>query len=201
MKEYEKVQTRLSMMVLAGGQSSRMGTDKADLLLGSQTFLEHQIRKGRQLGISDILVSGYKGESCSVPVVPDRVTAKGPLGGMEACLRKAKEDHVLVLSVDVPLIPILELKRLIETSKESKKPVTILQHGEKWEPLIGVYRKDLADAMWEIVSEEKKSVFVLLRRVGYDIYESLASDFYFANINCPSDYTRIMKNSRELCPL
>jgi molybdopterin-guanine dinucleotide biosynthesis protein A len=51
-----------SMIVLAGGASSRMGRDKSDLLLGNRTFLETQIRKGIQLGIKDILVSGYRGE-------------------------------------------------------------------------------------------------------------------------------------------
>ena len=52
-----------SMIVLAGGKSSRMGRDKSDLLLGMDTFLNVQIRKGTELGIRDILVSGYRGEA------------------------------------------------------------------------------------------------------------------------------------------
>ena len=57
------------MIILAGGLSRRMGTDKSDLLYRDQTFLNIQIEKGRKLGIEDILVSGYRGLKCQVPVV------------------------------------------------------------------------------------------------------------------------------------
>ncbi len=70
----------ISMIVLAGGRSRRMGRDKAALLLGGQSFLMHQIEKGRAIGIRDILVSGYRGEGCPCPVLPDNVEQQGPLG-------------------------------------------------------------------------------------------------------------------------
>ena len=181
----------LSMVVLAGGKSSRMGNDKSDLQLGDQTFLECQIQKGRQLGIIDILVSGYKGNACSAPVVRDRVADRGPLGGLEACFRQAREEQVLVLGVDVPLVPVSELTALIEKSRESRKAATILQHRGKQEPLIGVYRRNLADAMLEELSVGKGSVFAVLRRVGYDIYESCEADSCFMNINRPADYAAL----------
>lgn len=190
MQENKEHISELSMVVLAGGKSSRMGTDKSDLQFQGSSFLECQIEKGRQLGITDILVSGYQKELGSVPVVKDRVFQKGPLGGLEACFRQAVCDRVLVLGVDVPLVPILELKRLAERSRHSEKKVTILQHGGKEEPLIGIYCRDLADAMLEEISERKGSVFAFLGRVGYDVYESKEPDCFFANINSPEDYEK-----------
>ena len=47
----------ISMIILAGGASSRMGRDKSDLTIDGKTFLEMQIEKGEKLGISDILLS------------------------------------------------------------------------------------------------------------------------------------------------
>ena len=44
---------QISMVVLAGGASSRMGRDKSDLTIEGKTFLEMQIEKGRKLGIND----------------------------------------------------------------------------------------------------------------------------------------------------
>ena len=44
----------ISMIILAGGASSRMGRDKSDLTIDGKTFLEMQIEKGEKLGISDI---------------------------------------------------------------------------------------------------------------------------------------------------
>lgn len=193
MQESKKEEMRLSMVVLAGGKSSRMGTDKSDLLLDGNTFLENQIGKGRQLGITDILVSGYAKGTCSAPVVKDREARKGPLGGLEACFRQAVCDQVLVLGVDVPLIPLSELEGLRARRMTSDKKVTILQHGGKEEPLIGIYSRDLADDMLEEITMRKGSVFAFLRRTGYDVYESKMPHEYFANINCPEDYEKYIK--------
>ena len=184
-----------SMIVLAGGKSSRMGRDKSDLLLGMDTFLNIQIRKGRELGIQDILASGYRGENCPVPVIRDRLEEKGPLGGLEACLRRAAHDKVLVLGVDTPLVPAAELNKLMEQSVRSGYPVTILSHREKEEPLIGVYERSLADAVREEVLMGKGSVFNFIHRVGYDIFDSKIPEFCFSNINCEEDYKRLCKGS------
>ena len=70
----------ISMIILAGGASSRMGRDKSDLTIDGKTFLEMQIEKGEKLGISDILLSGYHGENkYKYPIIPDRFPGKGPL--------------------------------------------------------------------------------------------------------------------------
>lgn len=195
MQENKKNMLELSMVVLAGGKSSRMGTDKSDLQLQGSSFLEWQIKKGRALGISDILVSGYLKNTCSARVIKDRMPEKGPLGGLESCLRRTSCARALVLGVDVPLVPLSELERLVERSRTSEKKVTILQHGGKEEPLIGIYRSDLADAMLEEISERKGSVFAFLRRIGYDVYKSDGPDEWFANINCPADYERYVQGN------
>lgn len=107
----------ISMIILAGGASSRMGRDKSDLTIDGKTFLEMQIEKGEKLGISDILLSGYHGENrYKYPIIPDRFPGKGPLGGLEACFRKAKNPYCLVLGVDVPLVPAEELAALIRST-------------------------------------------------------------------------------------
>ena len=68
----------VSMIILAGGASSRMGRDKSDLTIDGKTFLEMQIEKGEKLGISDILLSGYHGENkYKYPIIPDRFPGKG----------------------------------------------------------------------------------------------------------------------------
>ena len=67
----------ISMIILAGGASSRMGRDKSDLTIDGKTFLEMQIEKGEKLGISDILLSGYHGENkYKYPIIPDRSREK-----------------------------------------------------------------------------------------------------------------------------
>ena len=186
---------QISMVVLAGGASSRMGRDKSDLTIEGKTFLEMQIEKGKTLGIRDILLSGYHGENkYEYPIRPDRFPGKGPLGGLEACFRKAKNPYCLVLGVDVPLVPADELAALIRQAQNSDAKAVILSHSGHEEPLMGVYRTELADAMLEEITERKGAVFAFLRRNGYECYESPASDWYFSNINDPETYKEIMRN-------
>lgn len=180
-----------SMIVLAGGKSSRMGTDKADLCIGDKSFLELQIEKGRKLGIQDIQVSGYRGNRCPIPVTPDRLPEKGPLGGLESCLRRAKQEKCLVLGVDIPLIPVTELERLLSAGEKSEASVTILKHGDREQPLIAVYRRDLADAILEEIMQGKGSVFGFINKIGYAVYESKAPAQYMTNVNSPEIYKQI----------
>lgn len=188
---YWYARTNVSMVVLAGGLSSRMGTDKSDLCWNGKTFLETQIEKGRKLGITDIIVSGYQGQRCEVPVIFDRYEKKGPLGGMEACLRRAENGKCLVLSVDVPLISIEDLRGLLLTAMESDSKAVLLQHGEKQEPLAGVYDVSLADAMEREILEEKGSVFAFLKKAGYDVYMSHESEECFLNVNDEESYRHL----------
>ena len=119
-----------------------MGREKSDLILNGNTFLEIQIEKGKQLGIKKIYISGYKGVRCTEEIVMDRIKNRGPLGGLEACFRKASEEgfsHCLVLGVDTPLVPKEELKSLVDKAqKESENRAVLLRHAEKEESLMKV---------------------------------------------------------------
>ena len=158
-KQGELIMQKISMIILAGGASRRMGCDKSDLMIDGKTFLEMQIEKGEKLGISDIILSGYHGEKkYKYPVVTDRIPGKGPLGGLEACLRRAENPHCLVLGVDVPLVPVQELSALISTVNRAKSDAVILRHSGHEEPLMGIYRTDLADSMLEEITLRKGSV-------------------------------------------
>ena len=55
-------QDQYSLLLLAGGKSARMGTNKAALLYEGKTFLEHMLDKARKLGIEKYYISGYTSE-------------------------------------------------------------------------------------------------------------------------------------------
>lgn len=190
--------SQMSMVILAGGKSSRMGGDKADLLLHGKTFLQLQILKGEALGIQDIVVSGYGGTICERPVVFDRYPGRGPLGGLESAMRKVRHHACLVLTVDMPLISISQLQGVITQSRTSGHRITVLKHREQIEPLVGVYLKELADEIQEyLYSGEAKDgktkvgkVRRLLDDVGFDVYESQGEEVLFLNINDQETYEK-----------
>lgn len=183
------IRTKMSMIVLSGGQSSRMGTDKANLPYGETTFLEHQIAKGRTLGIGDILVSGYRGKHCSAHVVKDVVAEKGPLGGLASTLPCACHEKCLVLTVDMPHVPVTVLRKLIHHSMSSKKAVTVLRHGYKREPLLAVYDRSVAKEMQKAVLQGKGAVMALIDKVGHEVYACEEDAHAFGNINTAEEYT------------
>ena len=192
-------ETKLAMIVLAGGASSRMGREKSDLLLNGRTFLETQIAKGRQLGVNRIYVSGYHGEGCTEEIVMDRIKERGPLGGLEACLSKAAgdgADRCLVLGVDTPLVPVSELQNLIQsTSADDQNRVTLLRHNGKEESLMAVYETSLSSDIRAFLERGQASVFRFLNEIGYSRYDTQEDDRYFTNINDPKVYEEVSKEN------
>ena len=192
-------ETKLAMIVLAGGASSRMGREKSDLLLNGRTFLETQIAKGKQLGVTRIYVSGYHGEGCTEEIVMDRIKERGPLGGLEACLSKAAgdgADRCLVLGVDTPLVPVSELQNLIQSaSADDQNRVTLLRHNGKEESLMAVYETSLSSDIRAFLERGQASVFRFLNEIGYSRYDTQEDDRYFTNINDPKVYEEVSKEN------
>lgn len=188
-----------TLVVLAGGASSRMGKEKSDLILDGQTFLETQIRKGRQLGAKKILISGYRGALCSEEIVPDRIPGQGPLGGLESCFRKAETAKCLVLGVDTPLVPVEELHNLLKYAmEEADKPVTMLCHSGREESLMAVYDASLYKDITAFLELGRSSVYRFLNTVGYSLYHTSEPESYFQNINDPDTYEKVCTEFRNI---
>lgn len=179
---------KLSAILLAGGKSSRMGRDKAALPFRGTTLLGWQLQKLRGLDIENILLSGSRPEAPGVQVVADEYPARGPLGGLHACLKRAAHPDCLVLSVDVPLVPEQALKALAQAHLSTGADITLLRHGETWEPLIGVYKKDLFRQIEPILQSENTAVRRLLDQVGFETMLWPGDEALFRNCNTPEDY-------------
>src|SRR6266699_1655303 len=91
--------------ILAGGASSRMGTDKSRLLLGGQTFVEQIARELLQVAESVTLVGrkSDKGE-LKLPSTRDLHKHWGALGGLHAALSACQSEWAAVVACDLPFI-------------------------------------------------------------------------------------------------
>ena len=180
---------KISAIILAGGRSSRMGTDKADLELKGQTLLNLTVEKVHRLGISDIIISGCSNCPAGTRYAPDLIPDRGPLSGIHAGLKQIRNKCALVLPVDMPLIPEETLKLLIEAHGDL--PITALTLDEHPEPLVAVYDAFLAQDCESILQEKKHSPRRLFDRYGYNPVPYTGNPDLLINCNTPEEFAMV----------
>ncbi len=188
---------KYSLLLLAGGKSSRMGKDKAGLTLKGKSFPEHLLDKAQKLGIRQKFLSGHDWETQDVCVVEDIYKDRGPLGGIHACMKAMETPYCLVLPVDVPQIPLEVLETLLCVHEEQCRQKRgeyplLLAHGDREEPLIGIYPVKMADAIEEVIRERACWVFRILNQWGYEICRAPLEEWQVGNINTPQEYARLL---------
>ncbi len=177
----------ISAVVMAGGMSKRMNTNKADLKLGNKTLTEIQVDKMKELGIKDIMISGYEKPIDGTRAVPDEFSGKGPLGGVHACLKAAKNPACLVISVDTPFVPVETLKELVQAHEG---PATVLSFGEHIEPLIAVYDSSLAARAKELIEKDDFSIRRMSANSEVKKVEFKGDADCLLNCNDPEDFEK-----------
>ena len=193
-----------SAVLLAGGLSRRMRTDKANLLWPPRLAESHRPRQVplwewqmeilRALQPSELLISGpangaYAG--CGVRILPDQPAGMGPLGGIVTALSQAAFDRVVVLAVDMPNMQSPFLRGLLEEAFALGQGIFPRQNG-RFEPLAAVYGKDLLDLALSQLATGEASLQRFLERCVVSgrakARELIGSEpALYANLNSPTD--------------
>lgn len=195
-----EMRKKYSLLLLAGGKSSRMGQDKAKLLYEGKTFIENLIFKGRELGIEKIYVSGFSGIQEDIQVVWDIFPDRGPLGGIHACMKQMETPYCLVVPVDVPQIPVEVLEELLEFHEKNceksmrKKIPVLLEHDERREYLIGIYPVEMVDAIEDLIRERSAPVHRLLTSWGFLCCKMEIAQWQVENINTQEAYQNLLEH-------
>lgn len=182
-----------SGIILAGGLSSRMGQPKALLTLEGKTLLQRQADKLRALGIEDVMISGGF-ELPGVRSIADEYPQRGPLGGLHACLKAAKYERCLVLSVDAPLIPAGALVHLCRSHTEG---VTALRHEGVEEPLIAVYDSRLHNVIAPMIESGGAPVRRLREMTVWNTFDYRGPEEFLQNCNTPEDFVCVTALAEE----
>jgi molybdenum cofactor guanylyltransferase len=136
----------VSAYILAGGKSTRMGTDKAFVLLNGRTLLARVLDVARSLTSNVYIVGDAAKYSAFAPVIEDLFPDCGPLGGIHAALRSATTDLNVMLAVDTPFVSLALLQFLVIRAGNSPGVrVTVAQANGGFQPLCAVYRREFAD--------------------------------------------------------
>ena len=153
----------MTAIILAGGKSSRMGSDKALLLYKNKTFLEHVVCAIKPL-VDDILIisNNPKHQVDDCTTIPDLILNSGPIAGIYTGLKHTKTENNLVLSCDIPLVQTSILELIIKNNEANKDVVQIIDDRNSM-PLIALYKKRIAPFL---LSELKTGERRLIRSIN-----------------------------------
>jgi molybdenum cofactor guanylyltransferase len=115
--------------VLAGGQSSRMGRDKALLEFGGRPLVAHVLELFQEAGIPARIAGASPSARVSLevfaPVIEDASPGLGPLSGICAALSVISARYAVFLPVDLPLLPVSLLVYLVRSARVTGSLVTV----------------------------------------------------------------------------
>lgn len=183
-----------------------MGTDKALLPFAGQRLIDLQISKLRCLRPGSLWVSSRRGIDYGlrdVGLVLDREPGLGPLGGLVALLESCSEEHLLLLAVDLPLVPLCFLASLLP--HRSSGCALIPKHGKHWEPLVGLYPRSCLPLARKLLGGADRSLQSLLASLSLEqcllARELLPEELpLFANWNRPEDCRNESLDALKLPP-
>lgn len=183
----------LSGVVLAGGQSRRMGTDKAVLPVGGQRLVDRAVRTLHAC-CEQVLVASGDGRRLAgldVEQVADAEPGAGPLGGILAGLERAVHPLVAVMAVDMPEADPAVLRLLARTW--SGEAVVLPRADGRLQPLHAVWSRACAGDLRDLLARGERSVNAVVEQLGARVlgpgeWAPVAASPRFArNLNVPGD--------------
>ena len=146
-------------VVLCGGQSARMGFDKAAARVLGISLLEAAAAALLPLARETLLACGpsERYRDLGLPLVVDRVPAGGPLAGLEAGLARARTEWIAALACDMPRANARVFEALLARAVERDLDACLLETEGGVEPLFAIYRKScLAPMRAALAAGERK---------------------------------------------
>jgi molybdenum cofactor guanylyltransferase len=159
----------LSAAALAGGQSRRMGTDKAllPLVAGGEPMLGIVLQRLSAVADEVLVVAndGAKYAALGARVVPDLRPDVGALGGIQAAIASSEHDYCLVVACDMPFLSLPLLRRMADEPRDYDVLVPLIpgesrqrSDGLVFQTLHAIYSRDCLPFIEKRIAEGKKQV-------------------------------------------
>ncbi len=198
----------LTVAVLAGGHSRRMGRDKAALPLGPERLLQRVVRRLRPYAAAVLVVARTEDAYpwAGAPVVADRYPERGPLGGIATALHHAVTPLLAAVACDMPFVsgPLLHhlARHLLQHPHDD---IALPRDAHDIQPLHAVYRVERArPAFVAALARPRASIRAAFRGLRVRVFPAADLAAFdparaFWNINTPADY-RALREALGLPP-
>lgn len=192
---------RAIAVILSGGQSRRMGRDKAGLTLEGQSFL-NRMTEGLAPLFDQVYVSVDRpGRYPGRRELPDLRPGQGPLAGLEAAFLRTGAEEVFLAAVDLPFASPNLARRVVAAAGDGDACVIRRRDGGA-EPLFALYRRSCLPALTACLDEGRRAVKALLERVDCrwleeDALGEIDLERALWNINTQADFSRAAERREE----
>jgi len=188
-----ELRSPVSAIIQAGGQSRRMGRDKALIDYQGRPIIAHVIETLRSLSDDIVVVSNRSDlySSFRARVVSDYDPPCGPLGGIAAGLQAVRQPLAVVVACDMPFLNVNLLRWLIDLA--DGYDAVVPQSGAEYEPLHAVYRRECHGPIVQRIARGERRVIsffadVRLRSVPEPDWRMLdPAGRSLVNLNTPDD--------------
>lgn len=183
---------QIHILVLAGGQSSRMGMDKSQLRVIGPEQEVYMADLGKKLGLPTFISKGKDYTQTSIaghPVIHDVVEKKGPIGAIHSAFMYRPDAAWLVLACDLPFIQESDLEYLMKRRNPKRFATAFQIKGNTFpEPLICIYEPSIREKISKALEDEKLSPMKLLQALPITRV-SLDDHRVAFNVNTPEELT------------
>ncbi len=194
-----------SLAIIAGGQSRRMGRDKAFVKLGGKTLIQRLLERTVNLGQAETLLITNKPAAYAhlqLPMHGDALPGKGALGGIYTALLRAQCPTVLALACDMPFVS-GRLLRFMLMQLDAQTDVVVPRVTGYPQSLHAIYRKTCLQPIREQLLSDRLKIIGFFPAVrvryldegDYGAFDPMAQSF--TNLNTPAELEKAQSQLSE----
>jgi molybdopterin-guanine dinucleotide biosynthesis protein A len=192
----------LTVFILAGGKSTRMGADKAFVEYEGRTLLARALELARSVASSVWIVGSKEKFAAFAEVVEDVFRDCGPLGGIHAALRASPTELNVMFAVDMPFVSLDFLQYLTAQARDTPDAAVIVPRGDgRRQPLCAIYRREFSVAAERALRAGRNKIDPLFDEVRTRVIEQEEledagfSSAIFRNLNTPEELELEMRRA------
>ncbi|MGA9397895.1 MAG: molybdenum cofactor guanylyltransferase [Anaerolineaceae bacterium] len=197
----------LSICILAGGDSHRMGHNKALMLFRGQPLIKRVVERVSPLAVEVFIVANDPGvyQFLELPIYMDKVKGAGVMGGLFTALSITSTPYVAVLACDLPYVNINLINAELNLMQAELVDVVIPESKNGLEPLHALYRCDTClPQVQQALAVNQKRLVSWMDQVKVKVMPAEQTGLFdplgiaFLNINTPQDLVRAEAIARKL---
>jgi FdhD protein/molybdopterin-guanine dinucleotide biosynthesis protein A len=196
----------ITVAVLAGGASRRMGANKSFVELTGKPLVQHTLERVRDLNAPMLLITNTPDlyNHFDIPMVGDVVPGKGSLGGIYSALLNSRTPYTVCVACDMPFLDVDLLNYLLSLRKGFDAVVPMID-GQP-QGLHAVYHRHCIEPIRELMDRNELRITGLfdrlrVRLVGEAAIRAIDPELRsFTNLNTPEELERVRRSNDEDFP-